>query len=407
MQSRTLLLDLPVPMLRRNGELFVEEQALNGLRQWRRNFDGVTVTAPTLESSAPLGSSVVYVPAQPWLAQEGCRLIPLPSAWSPLAHFRHVKEVRHIFEREIAAHRFLCFCNLGGFGAWGSVASEIAAAQNRPYAVWLDIVNEISGDWWTLSRKALAQRVYTTIHAHRTEQSIRQASLGLFHGKSVFDTYAHLPRKAEVVHNIHLKPSDAISAEALQSKVAHLKAKQQFHIGYAGRAHPDKGPMEWLAAAHALCQALPDAISFSWLGDGPMLDTMRQYVQAHGLADKIALKGFIKDRTELLNWYRSLDLFMFCHLTRESPRNLIESLISGTPIIGFHSSYAEDLLAHAPSGQLVPLGDSQALGDAVKHVLLAPDKALAAWTEAAAVAGTLFSDEQVFAHRSELIQQSL
>jgi len=95
---------------------------------------------------------------------------------------------------------------------------------------------------------------------------------------------------------------------------------------------------------------------------------------------------------------------VFTHVTPESPRNLIEALISGTPILGYHSNYAADLIASSGGGSLVPLGKFQALGELIAD--LAKDRSrLAELSQQAARSGSRFSDTVVFAERSALVQQ--
>ncbi len=404
--DRDLLLDLPVPFVLREGKLMVEAQAFNGLNHWQRHFPKLTVTAPVVHE-AP-GSPQVLVDPVKWQASTQTRLVALPCAWSVQAHLRHKRAVRGTFQRLIPEHRYLCFANLGGFGAWGSLGAKIARQQDRRYAVWLDIVNEVYGNWLGPHPRELARKLYTSYGVAQTEAAIRGAELGLFHGRSVFDAYQHLPKRSEVVHNIHLKPSDAISEPSLKDKLNRVSTPRVSKVGYAGRAHRDKGAMQWLLSAQEVIRQRPrGSVTFSWLGDGPEWSDMQRFVQEHNLSDVIDLRGFVADRSALLSWLRDLDLFMFCHLTRESPRNLIEAMLSGTPIVGYESSYAADLLSEVPAGKLVPLGDAQALSQEVLSLLGGDTARLRELTADTRAAGQAFNDVRVFEHRSDLIKQHL
>ena len=100
---------------------------------------------------------------------------------------------------------------------------------------------------------------------------------------------------------------------------------------------------------------------------------------------------------------RDADIFMFCHKTEESLRCLIEALKSGSPIVGYGSSYPRDL-AREGGGRFVGVGESDALGDLISE-LAGPDRSvLASLMEAAAAAGSELDDVSVFRHRSELIR---
>jgi glycosyltransferase involved in cell wall biosynthesis len=97
---------------------------------------------------------------------------------------------------------------------------------------------------------------------------------------------------------------------------------------------------------------------------------------------------------------------VFCHNTPESPRCLLESLMSGVPLVGYSSAFAQDLVAADGGGDFVPIGDVAGLAAAIAHQ--ARDTALRHQnTLAARRSGERFSDEAVFAHRSELIKHHL
>jgi glycosyltransferase involved in cell wall biosynthesis len=250
-----------------------------------------------------------------------------------------------------------------------------------------------------------------------TTRAIRGAALGLFHGQTVFDAYAPLCRQPELVHDVHTHPEDAISDDDLAAKLARqvsgLDARRPLRIGYVGRVHPMKAPFDWIEALARAAEVLgAECIQATWLGDGPLLDAARERVRslgvdrvrAPGLEASIRFEGFVADRSRLLAFLREQDLLLFCHITPESPRALVEALISGTPLLGYDSAYARQLVAERGGAILTPLGDTQALTASI--IRLADDPlALAQLTRQAATARALYNDEAVFAHRSELIKR--
>jgi glycosyltransferase involved in cell wall biosynthesis len=97
---------------------------------------------------------------------------------------------------------------------------------------------------------------------------------------------------------------------------------------------------------------------------------------------------------------------LFTHITPESPRCLIEALISGAPIIGYQSDYAEDLIKDMGGGEFVPIGQWERLGDLL--VTLSSDRhQLARLIQQAGENGKRFNSEVVFRERSELIKAHL
>jgi glycosyltransferase involved in cell wall biosynthesis len=99
-------------------------------------------------------------------------------------------------------------------------------------------------------------------------------------------------------------------------------------------------------------------------------------------------------------------VFVFCHKTPESPRCLIEALMSGAAIVGYDSPYPRDLVGDAADRLLVPRDGIPALARRLAE--LDADRAgLAALIQAAAAVGAGYSDREVFRHRSELIRRHL
>lgn len=77
-----------------------------------------------------------------------------------------------------------------------------------------------------------------------------------------------------------------------------------------------------------------------------MLDEIRDLIKSINLDGVINFHGFVSDRTQILDFLRDIDVFVFCHTTPESPRCLIEPIISGTPLVGYSITYAQDLVGN-------------------------------------------------------------
>ena len=144
----------------------------------------------------------------------------------------------------------------------------------------------------------------------------------------------------------------------------------------------------------------------NWLGDGPLLAELRDKVQQLRLNDKVHFPGFVADRADVLEFLRDCHLLVFCHKVPESPRALIESLVCGTPIVGYDSSYPRDLIAGHSWGMLTPQHDVNALADAIAKLDQVRDT-LAEMVLSTSSAADKYNDDAVFRHRSELIKKYL
>ena len=402
--ASTLLIYAPVPVFRRDGQLYLENQACNGLRLWAENFDRVLVMMPEdpgqmPDNWVPLAENVPNL--------DRIELHTLPTAYRPDQFARAYRKTRTRIRSLIERADYLSFAIGGLFGDWGSVACLQAHRMNRKFAVWTDrvesqVMRADANDGPLKSR--LRARLYWRPMAALERHVIRRATLGLFHGRDTFETYAPFCANPVLVHDIHIARSDHITAQALVEKLKNIK-DGPIRLFYSGRADAMKGPMDWIAVLGALHEKGVD-FRATWLGVGDHLEQMRSAVSSLGLEDKVSLPGFTRDRSELLNQLQSAHAFMFCHKTPESPRCLIEALISGTPIIGYASAFPADLIADNGGGWLTPLNDVDALADAIAR--LSADRApLGKLISNAARDGAPYDAETVFRHRSDVIKDNL
>lgn len=405
MDAKTLLIFVHVPMQRHDNQLYLEQQACNGLRLWAENFERVIVMLPL--ETGPLREG--WVPLS--MVGDNLERIEvhlLPTAYRPDQFFLALPQTSRLISRLIDRADYLCFGIGGLFGDWGSVSCILAHRRHRPYAVWTDRVeSEVTRRSFTTGRlrRRLMARFSQPLMARLERYVIRRARLGLFHGKDTFDTYqAFCGGHSEIVHNIHISKQDHISAEGMASKIRSAQ-EGPLRVCYSGRVEDMKGPFDWLDVLAGLQRASVD-FHATWLGDGSLRPEMLHRISDLGLAGRVDMPGFVNDLTVVLETLRKAHIFLFCHKTPESPRCLIEALISGTPIFGYHSPYAADLISTHAGGRLTPLDD---IGRLTKEVLAhaADRKLLTPLMTKARDAGSPFSDVNVFHHRSKLIKDHL
>ncbi len=403
-RGRTLLIYAPVPLYREGETLFVEEQASNGIRLWASNFERLIVMMP-LSGARPRGSWIPVERAQ--FDASRIRLVELPGAYRPDVFIRELPRTIRIIRKLILEADYLSFAIGGLFGDWGAVSAIVAHRMDRPYAIWTDRVESE-----VVRRTARQGSLKSRLRAAMTHKPmawlehfvIRRAALGLFHGRETFDAYAPFSRNPHVVHDIHVRRSDHLDADCVARKIASCR-DGPLKIAYAGRADAMKAPLDWVAALEGLSR---DGIDFRavWLGDGELHRALVNRIELSGLGDRVKTPGHVSDREAVLNEMRDAHLFLFCHTTPESPRCLIEALVSACPLLGYGSTFAQDLISSNHGGILVPIGDIDGL--VANLASLARDRNLLGRLIARAAAdGEPFDDVSVFRHRSELIKKHL
>lgn len=383
----------------------MEDQACNGLRLWAENFDHVIVMFPIEHGAAP--SSWIPIRSTD-IDLHRVEIVALPTAYRPDQFFRHFGKVRRQIAQLIERADYLSFSIGGLFGDWGSVAAFEAHRKGRRFAVWTDRVESEVVRYLARTAPSLKERLRAAL-THRPmamleRAVIRRATLGLFHGAETYAKYAPYAKTAEIVHDIHMKEQDRIPTEELESKRCSA-SKDPLKICYVGRADTMKGGDDWIEVMARLRTAGVD-FRATWLGDGERLQTMQASVERMGLGEQITLPGFVRDRASILKALRESHVFVFCHKTPESPRNLIEALISGTPIVGYDSAYPRELISENGGGLLSPKDDVGALASAL--IVLAKDRQkLVKLIDDASLDGIPFNDVTVFKHRSDVIRAHL
>jgi glycosyltransferase involved in cell wall biosynthesis len=403
-----MLLVLPVPFRSFNGQLLFETQACNGLERWADNFGKVIVAAPVMPEQLAVEEAIVWKDTATLEKPERFEFVPLPWAYSIREFFTHYQSIRTLLADLIGRCEYLQFAISGLWGDWAAIAALEAKKQSRPYAIHTDLV-----DYQVVLQlnrhKSLSRRlkawVLSSLTQHYHQWIIRNCSLGLWHGEDCYRAYSPFCDNSHLIHDVHTKSQDSISSKQLTAKLEQSETDSVLRVCYAGRMVDMKAPLDWIrAVAHA--HQLGVKLKATWFGDGPLRPAMEQLIADLGLQEVVHLAGFERDRQALLQNIRDAHMMLFTHVTPESPRCLIEALICGTPIVGYHSHYVEDLLDGKGGGYLVPIHDWQQLGEKLQE-LAVNRRQLVELIRQAAANGKRFSDEAVFQERSRLITAHL
>lgn len=409
MNQKGMLLVVPVPFRAKGNQLLLESQACTGLERWADNFESVIVVAPTVpESIAEVNKTVTWRDTATLADPKRFEFVPLPWAYSVLKFMSCYRSARASVAELISRCRYLQFAIGYLYGDWAAVAALEARKQGRAYAIHTDrvehevIVRTAKG---ANLKTQLRTRVVAPMMARYHQHLIKNCALGLWNGQDCYAAYSPFCTNNHLIHDIHTKPSDAISNKELIEKVKRATSDETIRICYAGRIDAMKAPLDWVQTVE---RARDSGVNLhaTWMGDGALFDEMKAAIAQRGLNSCIELTGFEQNRERVLKTIRESHIMLFTHITAESPRCLIEALICGTPIIGYHSKYVEDLVKDFGGGMFVPVKDWKQLGDLV--VALSKDRqCLSQLIKEAAENGARFNEEAIFRQRSEVIKSNL
>jgi glycosyltransferase involved in cell wall biosynthesis len=103
------------------------------------------------------------------------------------------------------------------------------------------------------------------------------------------------------------------------------------------------------------------------LGTGELEENIRSVIAAAGLEGKVVLGGHVTDTSA---WYESADLFVLSSDYEGFGNVIVEAMSSGLPVVSTDCPYGPaEILADGKYGRLVPMGNADALADAVLSAL--------------------------------------
>jgi len=106
------------------------------------------------------------------------------------------------------------------------------------------------------------------------------------------------------------------------------------------------------------------------LGEGGLRALLEQGVHDLGLQGRVLMPGFHADPTR---WYQTADLFVLSSDYEGLPTVLIEALACGTPVVSTACPHGPaEILEHGRYGELVPVGDADALADGIRRAVIRP-----------------------------------
>lgn len=170
-----------------------------------------------------------------------------------------------------------------------------------------------------------------------------------------------LSSRLEVIFNAIPLPPD--HANSQKQKETEFK-----RIVWVGRLDNPKNPALMLDAFARLPQDKPVVLEF--VGDGPQRSSLEARTKALGLLGQVCFHGFKSNPYPLM---QAADLLVLTS-DREGLGNvLIEALYCGLPVISTDCGEGvHDILLNNVYGTIVPLGDVEALVQAITQALLRP-----------------------------------
>lgn len=195
---------------------------------------------------------------------------------------------------------------------------------------------------------------------------------------------------------IHTRYNPIMAVEATPDAGLHpwLVSPDQPVILGAGRLTRQKG-FETLIRAFARVEHHPPP-RLLILGEGPERRHLLQLASEFGIAERVALPGFVPNPRMQM---QGASVFVLSSVWEGFGNVLVEAMAAGTPVLSTDCpSGPREILADGQYGPLIPVGDVEAMAIAIQQMLTKPTPAARLLARAAD-----FAPEQVAARYLELL----
>lgn len=145
-------------------------------------------------------------------------------------------------------------------------------------------------------------------------------------------------------------------------------APEAMVIGSIGRLSQEKDLITFLRVAKNILVKFPDII-FLIVGDGKGSEIGQELLnEAKSLAIEKSLL-FLGHRTDLMNIYGVLDLFLMTSLTEGLPNTVLEAMAMEVPIVSTAVGGVPEIVEHLKTGTLCNVGDVEGITKSVEELL--------------------------------------
>lgn len=146
-------------------------------------------------------------------------------------------------------------------------------------------------------------------------------------------------------------------------------------IGIVGRLAPWKGQHVFIEAASKLVERTAGLrfwiIGSAMFGESDYEGRLRDQIRTSGLSDQVELLGHRDDVPDLLT---QLDVFVHASTTGEPfGKVIVEAMAAARPVVASDGGGVPEIVVDGRTGLLTPMGDADALADALETLLCDPE----------------------------------
>lgn len=152
------------------------------------------------------------------------------------------------------------------------------------------------------------------------------------------------------------------------------KLRLRKEMGYAeaqklllcvGELLPNKNQRMAIHAMQKIVKQYPDTILFI-AGNGPEKENLESEIKLCGLENNVKMLGYC---THLQDYQHIIDVLVACSYREGLPLNIVESMLSGNPVVASINRGHKELIHNGENGYLVDQDDSDSMANRVTELL--------------------------------------
>jgi len=201
---------------------------------------------------------------------------------------------------------------------------------------------------------------------------------------------------------------DRFAKSKAGDSVERQKTGARLCVGTIGELAPIKGQETFLRAA-AIVSARRDDVDFIIAGEdksrtGENRLGLERMVEELELSKRVRIAGWADDVAELL---RSFDVFVSSSRSESFGIAIAEAMASGVPVVSTMTAGAREIIDEDKTGRLVPIGDAEALAEAICKLLDDPNARVRLAANALHAVRERFSLDRMVAATEQVYQEVL
>ncbi|WP_417538424.1 glycosyltransferase family 4 protein [Marinobacter sp.] len=183
--------------------------------------------------------------------------------------------------------------------------------------------------------------------------------------KRALSRYEFIPRsKIRVIYN-GIAPLTRNERAAANIRKSLDIGESDFVMGTVARLDPVKNQAMMLQAFAMVLAENPNC----WLlmvGDGPERAALERQAHNLNISHRVAFTGFIEAPA---NFLAAMDLFLLSSNTEGTSMTLLEAMSLGLPTVATEAGGTPEIVAHAETGLLTPVGNVSAFAEGIAHII--------------------------------------